>query len=65
VVNIIVRLFVGGAFGSMLREFIMQIVPHLAYNFPLDILVANLAADFLLGLPHRCTAGRSCPTTAT
>ena len=34
-VNIIVRLFVGGAFGSMLREFIMQIVPHLAYNFPL------------------------------
>ena len=26
------------------------IVPNLAYNFPLDILVANLAADFLLGL---------------
>ena len=49
-VNIIVLVFVGGAFGSMLREFIMQIVPHLAYNFPLDILVANLAADFLLGL---------------
>ena len=49
-VNIIVLVFVGGAFGAMLREFIMQIVPHLAYNFPTDILVANLAADFLLGL---------------
>jgi fluoride exporter len=49
-VNIIVLVVVGGAFGSVLREFTMQMVPHLAYNFPLDILVANLAADFLLGL---------------
>ena len=48
-VNIIILVFVGGAFESMLREFTMQMVPHLAYNFPLDILVANLVADFLLG----------------
>jgi fluoride exporter len=50
VVNIIILVFVGGAFGAMMREFIMQMVPNLADSFPLDILVANLAAAFLLGL---------------
>jgi fluoride ion exporter CrcB/FEX len=34
----------------MLREFSMLMVPNLADNFPLDILVANLVAAFLLGL---------------
>jgi len=34
----------------MLREFSMLMVPNLADNFPLDILVANLMAAFLLGL---------------
>ena len=42
--------FVGGAVGAMLREFIMLMVPNLADSFPLDILVANLVATFLLGL---------------
>jgi fluoride exporter len=42
--------FVGGALGSTLREFIMLMVPNLADGFPLDILVANLVATFLLAL---------------
>ena len=49
-VNIITLVFVGGALGAMLREFTMLMVPNLADKFPLDILVANLAAAFLLGL---------------
>jgi fluoride exporter len=50
VVNIIILVFIGGGFGAMMREFIMQMVPNLADSFPLDILVANFAAAFLLGL---------------
>jgi CrcB protein len=50
VVNIVVPVFIGGALGAMLREFIMLMVPNLVDNFPLDILVANLVAAFLLGL---------------
>jgi CrcB protein len=42
--------FVGGALGAMLREFLMLTVPTLSDGFPLDILVANLVAAFLLGL---------------
>jgi CrcB protein len=34
----------------MLREFTMLMVPNPVDNFPLDILVANLVAAFLLGL---------------
>ena len=49
-VKYFIVVFVGGAIGAMLREFIMLIVPHLADNFPLDILVANIVATFLLGL---------------
>ena len=49
-VNIVILVFVGGALGAMLREFTMLMVPKLADNFPLDILVANLVAAFLLGL---------------
>jgi fluoride exporter len=50
VVNIVVPVFVGGALGAILREFIILMVPNLVDNFPLDILVANLVAAFLLGL---------------
>jgi CrcB protein len=50
VVNIVVPVFIGGALGAMLREFIMLMVPNLVDNFPFDILVANLVAAFLLGL---------------
>jgi fluoride exporter len=50
VVNIVILVFVGGALGAMLREFTMLMVPKLADSFPLDILVANLVATFLLGL---------------
>ncbi|MET4204722.1 MULTISPECIES: CrcB family protein [unclassified Bradyrhizobium] len=49
-VNVVILVFVGGALGAMLREFSMLMVPNLADNFPLDILVANLLAAFLLGL---------------
>ena len=49
-VNVVILVFVGGALGAMLREFSMLMVPNLADNFPLDILVANLVAAFLLGL---------------
>jgi len=49
VIKIIAVVFVGGAVGAMLREFLMLIVPSLADGFPLDILAANLVASFLLG----------------
>ena len=42
--------FVGGAVGSILRESTMLMVPNLADGFPMDILVANLVATFLLAL---------------
>jgi fluoride ion exporter CrcB/FEX len=44
VVNFVILVFVGGALGSILREFVMLMVPNLADSFPLDILVANLVA---------------------
>jgi CrcB protein len=50
VVNFVILVFVGGALGSILREFVMLMVPNLADSFPLDILVANLVAAFLLVL---------------
>jgi CrcB protein len=50
VVNTVILVFVGGALGAMLREFTMLMVPNLADNFPLDILIANVVAAFLLGL---------------
>ena len=49
-VNAVMLLFIGGALGAVLREFSMLIVPNLADGFPLDILVANLVAAFLVGL---------------
>lgn len=48
--NLIILVFVGGAFGAMCREFIMLSVPHLADGFPMDIFAANIIAAFLLGL---------------
>ncbi|WP_283598590.1 CrcB family protein [Photobacterium phosphoreum] len=42
--------FIGGALGAMVREFIMILVPKMSNGFPLDIFVANVAASFLLGL---------------
>ena len=48
--NIVMAVFVGGALGAILRELTMLMVPNPADNFPLDILVANLVAAFLLGL---------------
>jgi fluoride exporter len=50
VVKIVTLVFVGGALGATLREFAMLMVSNLADKFPLDILVANLVAAFLLGL---------------
>ena len=48
--NFVLPVFVGGALGAMLREFVMLVVPDLADGFPLDILVANLVAAFVLGI---------------
>jgi CrcB protein len=50
VINSVILVFVGGAMGAMLREFIMLMVPSLSNRFPLDILVANLVAALVLGL---------------
>ncbi|CAB4326170.1 fluoride efflux transporter CrcB [Brucella sp. 191011898] len=47
--DIIILVVIGGAFGAMTREFIMLMVPPLTDGFPLDILVANVVACFLLG----------------
>lgn len=49
-INFVILVFVGGALGAMLREFITLMVPHLTDRFPMDILVANLVAAFVLGL---------------
>jgi CrcB protein len=49
VIKIAVLVFIGGALGAVLREFLMLVVPTLADGFPLDILAANLAAACLLG----------------
>lgn len=46
---ITIAIFIGGALGSMVREFIMILVPHLNNGFPLDIFVANISAAFILG----------------
>ena len=42
--------FIGGAVGAIARELLMLLVPTLSDGFPLDILVANVAASFLIGL---------------
>lgn len=47
--KIVILVFVGGAVGAMLREVLMLMVPQGSRGFPLDILVANLVAAFLLG----------------
>ncbi len=49
-VNLVILVLVGGGLGAMLREFVMLMVPNPVDGFPLDILVANLLAAFLLGL---------------
>jgi CrcB protein len=49
-IKIVILVFAGGALGAMLREFLMLVVPQGSRGFPLDILVANLVAAFLLGL---------------
>lgn len=40
---------IGGAVGSIARELLMLLVPTLSRGFPLDILVANVAASLLIG----------------
>jgi fluoride exporter len=50
VTNFAIPVFVGGALGAVLREFVMLAVPNLTDGFPLDILVANIVAAFLLGV---------------
>ncbi len=49
-INTLILVFVGGAFGAMLREFFMLMIPHLSDGFPLDIFVANVLAALLLGV---------------
>lgn len=48
--NFIILVFIGGAFGAMCRELIMLSTPSLSDGFPMDIFVANIIAAFLLGL---------------
>lgn len=45
----VLLVFVGGAVGAIAREFLMLLVPTLPRGFPLDILVANVIASFLIG----------------
>ena len=48
--NFIILVFIGGAFGAMCRELIMASTPSLSDGFPMDIFIANIVAAFLLGL---------------
>lgn len=50
----VLLVFIGGAVGSIAREFLMLLVPTLSNGFPLDILVANVVASLLIGF----TTGR-------
>jgi fluoride exporter len=45
----VLLVLVGGAVGSIAREFLMLLVPTLSRGFPLDILVANVVASLLIG----------------
>jgi len=45
----VLLVFIGGAVGAVAREFLMLLVPTLSHGFPLDILVANVAAALLIG----------------
>jgi len=42
--------FIGGAVGAAARELVMLLVPNSSRGFPLDILVANVVASFLIGV---------------
>ena len=53
VIKTLILVFVGGALGAILREFLMLMVPQGSRGFPLDILAANLVAALLLGLVAR------------
>jgi fluoride exporter len=46
----VLLVFIGGAVGSIVREFLMLLVPTLSDGFPLDILVANVVASLLIGV---------------
>jgi fluoride exporter len=46
----VLLVFVGGAVGAIARECLMLLVPTPSHGFPLDILVANVAASLLIGL---------------
>ncbi|EPL8092878.1 CrcB family protein [Morganella morganii] len=48
--NMVILIFIGGAFGAICRELLMLGVPSLHDGFPLDILAANMIASFLLGI---------------
>ena len=48
--NAVILVFIGGAVGAILREFLMLMVRNPIDGFPMDILTANLIAAFLLGL---------------
>ncbi|NGF16603.1 CrcB family protein [Morganella morganii] len=48
--NMVILIFIGGAFGAICRELLMLGVPSLHDGFPLDILAANIIASFLLGI---------------
>jgi fluoride exporter len=45
----VLLVLLGGAVGAIAREFLMLLVPTLSHGFPLDILVANVVASFVIG----------------
>jgi CrcB protein len=49
VLKSVILVLVGGGLGAVLREFTMLVVPTPSDKFPLDILVANVVASFMLG----------------
>lgn len=49
-INTMILVFIGGAVGALLREFLMLAVGTGPDGFPLDIFTANIVASFLLGL---------------
>ncbi len=48
-ISVILTVFIGGAMGGIMREFLILGVGKLHDGFPLDIFAANVVAPFLLG----------------
>jgi CrcB protein len=60
----VILVFLGGAVGATLREFLMLAVPTPQDGFPYSIFVANVAASFVLGMTNGLYSGGAIGTNS-